>query len=123
MRVHYLTSSQYTLSKIALRRIKVSRFSDLNEPFELLAMDLSDRQHRAAIRATKEELNKNRSLICFSKSWTNPLLWGHYAERHTGFCLSFDVPDKLLAEVIYAESPMKISVDPRQIARGLPNGL
>ncbi len=113
MRVHYLTASQYALSNIALRRIKVSRFSDLNDPFELLAVDLSDRQHRAAIRATKEELNKDRGLICFSKSWTNPLLWGHYAERHTGICLSLDVPDRLLAEVIYAERPMKISVDPK----------
>ena len=113
MRVHYLTGSQYALSNIALRRIKVSRFSDLNDPFELLAVDLSDRQHRAAFRATKEELNNDRGLICFSKSWSNPLLWGHYAERHTGICLSFDVPDKLLAEVFYAESPMRISVDPK----------
>lgn len=113
MRVHYLTGSQYALSNIALRRIKVSRFSDLNDPFELLAIDLSDKQHRAAFRETKEQLNSDRGLICFSKSWSNPLLWGHYAERHTGICLSFDIPDKLLAEVIYAESPMKISVDPQ----------
>lgn len=111
MRVHYLTGSQYALSNIALRRIKISRFSDLNDPFELLAVDLADRQHRAAFRDTKEQLNKNRGLICFSKSWSNPLLWGHYAERHTGICLGFDVPDKLLAEVIYAENPMRISVD------------
>lgn len=113
MRVHYLTSSQYALSNIALKRIKISRFSDLNDPFELLAVDLADRQHRAAFRETKEQLNENRGLICFSKSWSNPLLWGHYAERHTGICLGFDVPDKLLAEVIYAENPMKISVDPK----------
>lgn len=79
MRVHYLTGTQYALSNIALRRIKVSRFTDLNDPFELLAVDLSDKQHRAAIRATKEELNKDKGLICFSKSWSNPLLWGHYA--------------------------------------------
>ena len=113
MRVNYLTGSQYALSNIALRRIKISRFSDLNDPFELLAVDLSDRQQRAAFRETKEQLNKDRGLICFSKSWSNPLLWGHYAERHTGICLGFDVPDKLLAEVIYAENPMKISVDPK----------
>jgi hypothetical protein len=112
MRAHYLTGSQYALSNIALRRIKISRFSELNDPFELLAVDLSDREHRAAIRAKKEELNNNRGLICFSKSWSNPLIWGHYAERHTGICLSFDVHDQRLAEVFYAENPMKISVDP-----------
>lgn len=113
MRVNYLTGSQYALSNIALRRIKISRFADLNDPFELLAVDLADRQHRAAFRAMKEDLNSDRGLICFSKSWSNPLLWGHYAERHTGICLSFDIPDELLAEVIYAESPMKISIDPK----------
>ncbi len=113
MRVLYLTGAQYALSNFALRRIKISRFADLNDPFELLAVDLSDRAHRGAFQETKNELNDNRGLICFSKSWSNPLLWGHYAERHTGICLSFDVPDELLSEVIYAENPMKISIDPQ----------
>lgn len=112
MRVYYVTSSQHAISNIALRRVRVSRFADLNDPFELLAVDLSDMRHRSAVRETKEELNKDQGLICFSKSWSNPLLWGHYADRHTGICLGFDVQDELLADVIYAERPMKISVDP-----------
>ena len=113
MRVYYLTGAQLALSNVALRRIKISRFSDLNDPFELLAVDLSNREHRAAFRKTKEQLNENRGLLCFSKSWSNPLLWGHYAEKHMGICLGFDVPDRLLAPVIYAEHPMKIRIDPR----------
>lgn len=118
MLVHYLTGAQYALSNIALRRIKIARFSDLNDPFELLAVDLSDRRHRAAFRKTKDQLNKDRGLICFSKSWSNPLLWGHYAEKHTGICLSFDIPDELPKDelpkdVIYAENPMKIRIDPK----------
>ena len=113
MRVYYLTGAQFALSNVALRRIKISRFSDLNDPFELLAVDLSNREHRAAFRKTKEKLNEDRGLICFSKSWRNPLPWGHYAERHTGICLGFDVPDDLLAPVIYAEQPMKIRIDPQ----------
>jgi hypothetical protein len=113
MRVYYLTGAQLALSNVALRRIKISRFSDLNDPFELLAVDLSNREHRAAFRKTKEQLNENRGLLCFSKSWSNPLLWGHYAEKHMGICLGFDVPDRLLAPVIYAEHPMKIRIDPK----------
>ncbi len=111
MRVYYLTGSQFAISNIALRRIKVSRFSDLNDPFELLAVDLSDKVHRAAFRKTKSELNQNRGLVCFSKSWRNPLVWGHYAEKHTGICLGFDVPDDMVAPVIYADRPSKIKID------------
>jgi len=117
MRVYYLTTAQHALSNIALRRIKISRFSDLNDPFELLAVDLSDKKHRAAFRETKEEVNENNGLICFSKAWSNPLLWGHYSEKHTGICLGFDVPDQFLKPVIYSEHPMKIKIDSKT---GLP---
>jgi len=102
---NYFSGAQFALSNIALCQIKISRFPDLNDPFELLAVDLSDREHRAAFRKTKEPINENRGLICFSKSWRNPLPWGHYAEKHTCIGLGFDVPDDSLA--------MKIRIDPR----------
>ena len=105
MRVYYLTGAQFALSNLALRRIKIARFGDLNDPFELLGVDVRDKTLRAEIRKRKEQINTNRGLICFSKSWHNPLMWGHYAEKHTGMCLGFDVPDNVLAPVIYATRP------------------
>lgn len=112
MRVYYLTGPQFALSNLALRRVKISRFADLNDPFELLAVDLKDRDHRRAFRETKEELNSTKGLICLSRSWSNPLLWGHYAEKHTGMALGFDVKNaKHLAKVIYAKSPLKIPIN------------
>lgn len=30
-------------------------------------------------------------LICMSRDWRHPLLWGHYADKHRGLCLGFDV--------------------------------
>jgi len=113
VRVYYLTGPQHALNNLALRRIKVARFEDLNDPFELLGADLGVKGHRAALRATKRQINENRGLICFSKAWSNPLLWGHYAEKHTGICMGFDVPDDLLAPVIYAKRLRKIPVDPK----------
>ena len=112
MRVYYLTGAQFALSNLALRRIKIARFEDLNDPYELLGVDVRDRNLRAAVRKTKERINENRGLICFSKSWRNPLMWGHYAEKHTGMCLGFDVPDgPLLATVIYAKRPLKLELE------------
>ena len=112
MRVYYLTGAQFALSNLALRRIKIARFEDLNDPFELRGVDVGDRKLRKAFHKTKERINENRGLICFSKSWRNPLIWGHYAEKHTGMCLGFDVSDNLLAPVNYAESPLKMEIDP-----------
>lgn len=111
MRVYYLTSAVFALSNLALRRIKVARFSDLNDPFELLAVDLGDKDHRKAFRASKDQIDADKGLICFSESWSNPLLWGHYADKHTGIALGFEVPETLLAPVIYATKPLKIPID------------
>lgn len=44
-------------------------------------------------------------------AFPNPLMWGHYAERHTDICLGFDVPSTLLAPVIYAKHLLKIEMD------------
>lgn len=116
--VYYLTGSQFALSNLALRRVKISRFADLNDPFELLAVNLKDTKHRKAFRATKEKLNEDKGLICLSRSWSNPLLWGHYAEKHTGMALGFEVPSSLLAEVIYRKTPLQIPIDKKT---GIPD--
>ena len=108
-RVYYLTGAQFALSNIALKRLKVSRFAELNDPFEFLGADLSDATHRKAVRATKEQINRDRGLICFSNSWRNPVLWGHYAEKHRGIALGFDVPAELLKKVNYAKKPFAIT--------------
>ena len=112
MLLYYFTGALFALSNLALRRIKIARYEDLNDPFELETVDVDDEVHRLALRETKKELNKNNGLICFSKSWSNPVLWGHYAEKYTGMCLGFDVTDKLLMPAIYKTRPPKMEIDP-----------
>src|SRR5687767_14278862 len=97
MRVYHLSNAEFALSNIALRRIKISRFSDLNDPFELLGANLKDKNYREAFRLTRDELHNDKGLLCFSRSWGNPVLWSHYADKHRGICLGFDVSDHLLA--------------------------
>lgn len=111
MRVYHLCEAQFALSNIALQRIKISRISDLNDPFELLGVNLRDSEHRSAFRRSKDEMDRTKGLICFSKSWQNPVLWSHYADKHRGICLGFDVSDKLLHPVNYREKPIKIIFD------------
>ena len=49
MKLYHLTGAQFALSNLALCRIKISRFSDLNDPFELMAVNLSDDDERRAV--------------------------------------------------------------------------
>ncbi len=101
----------YGVADIAFRRLKLSRFNSLNDPFELLAADLLDRRDRAALEGFKNGLNETKGMISFSKSWRNPLLWGHYADHHRGLALGFDIPDELLSTVIYTEERAKVEFD------------
>ena len=40
-------------------------------------------------------------MVCFSFKWSNPVLWAHYAEKHTGISLGFDVPNGFARPVMY----------------------
>ena len=112
MRVYNLTTSQFGLSNIALRRLKVARFHDLNDPFEMLAVDVANRLLRVGMSAKKKQIDSKEGLLCFSEHWESPLIWSHYAEKHKGLALGFDVPDRLLTRVIYQGGMHKISVTP-----------
>jgi hypothetical protein len=39
------------------------------------------------------------------------VLWGHYAARHTGLALGFDVPDELLGAVQYSRKRLVLDVE------------
>jgi hypothetical protein len=102
IRAYYLTSAEYAISNIALGRIKVSRFSDLNDPFELLSPNFREKRVRRIIRQFKNEVDKSTGLLCFSSNWTNPVLWSHYGDRHRGLCLGFDLRRTLADPVTYS---------------------
>lgn len=111
-RVFYLTGCMPAIASLALGRLKVSRFSDLNDPFELMGVNVGDKAVRKAFKATRDKLNEERGMICFTTNWKNPLMWGHYAEKHAGMALGFDVPSDMLTEVTYAKKLFDLKLDP-----------
>jgi hypothetical protein len=92
-------------------RLKVSRFNELNDPFELLASDLLNPKHKTAFFAFKNQLNATKGMICFSGNWNNPLLWGHYGEKHKGIALGFEIPNDRLTSVQYTSQRAKVNFD------------
>jgi hypothetical protein len=91
LRLYHLTTADHAISNIGLGRLKLARFSDLNDPFELLAVNFRERVVRNVVRDFKSTLDSHTGLLCFSADWTNPVLWSHYGQKHRGICLGFNV--------------------------------
>ena len=91
VRVYHITTAAYAVNDISLRRLKVARFSDLNDPFELLAVNFREARTRRVIRDFKDAFGARSGLLCFSADWTDPVLWSHYGDKHRGVCLGFNL--------------------------------
>ena len=102
-RVYQLLPEKWALENLRRRRMKVTRFNDLNDPFELLAAELSRLEERRRFNRWRRSVSAKFGLLCFSEKWENPLLWSHYADRHRGLCLGFDVPVDELQTVNYLD--------------------
>ena len=101
MRVYHLLPSKWALSDLKHSRLKVAKFDDLNDPFELRGVNLADHEDRRCFNRWRKRKAAKLGLLCFSKSWQNPVLWSHYADEHKGICLGFDIPASCLYEVEY----------------------
>ena len=119
MRVYHLLSAENGVSDIALKRIRISRVRDLNDPFELLAAKLDNKFHRKGLRDWRTEFNEGNGLLCFSKSWENPVLWSHYAVKHRGVCLGFELADDLAVPVKYTADRLPVGFVDGDPAKGL----
>lgn len=52
----------------------------------------------------KDKSSKIHGIICFSGQWQNPVIWSHYAAKHTGLSLGFEIDDDPLQKVKYQNS-------------------
>jgi hypothetical protein len=99
---------------MAKRRLKISQIDQLNDPFELWCVYQKDRSLRDALRAYKNEMNARFGMLCFSKRWHNPVLWSHYADKHRGICLGFDLDSRCAKPVNYLSQRPRLKIPPSQ---------
>jgi hypothetical protein len=104
-------------------RLKVSRFADLNDPFELLGMNRHTKQARHLSKGFREHYDVTRGLLCFAADWSSPVMWSHYAEKHKGICLGFDVRRTLVDEVSYEDQRLRIALGETADPLRLPGNL
>lgn len=111
MRLYYLTAEKWAKKIIVERRLKISLFEELNDPFELLPHILPSREHRKVVETLRKHLSGQRGVICFSTDWENPVMWAHYGAKHYGLCLGFEIPDEFAMRVSYEPSRLDFDVD------------
>ncbi len=101
IRLYHLLAPEHALSNVERSRLKVSRFRDLNDPFELMGLNFRYGQVRKLVREFKDAADTDTGLLCFSEDWTSPVMWSHYAARHKGVALGFDVLRQRVEKVEY----------------------
>lgn len=108
MRLYYMTTAKLAEVILKERRLKLSRFYESNDPFELNLIDSRDPKRRKIVKMIEEYHNKHTGMICFGAVWENPMMWAHYADKHAGVCLGFEVEDKLISKVDYSEEKIDV---------------
>lgn len=109
MKLYHFLSEKWALEALEKQTIRVSKYDDLNDPFELLAMSLEDKVSRSVMQENKKKVNDVLRILCLSEGWKNPLLWGHYADKHRGIALELEVPSTSAQPITY--EPDRSSLD------------
>lgn len=71
--------------------------------------EVSEAESWLLVIEIERELQKyyERGVCCFSKSYSNPLLWSHYGDQHQGICIGYGIernPIPELNKVVYGGS-------------------
>lgn len=105
---HFL-SSKHAIHDLERKMIRVSLIDTLNDPFELLPyLGQKDSEQRKLYYNIRKIVSKEHGLLCFSQCWNEPLLWGHYADKHKGIALGFKISKYKILEVIYRQERVKL---------------
>lgn len=113
MLVYHFINEENGLDDLRRKQLKIATFKELNDPFEMLAVTSDDPDRRRTIRRIKDEHGRDNGLLCFSKTWKNPVQWSHYADKHRGLCLGFEVPNAKLMRVQYSKKRLQLPSDTR----------
>jgi hypothetical protein len=104
VKIFHFLPEEWALKAIKDKRLKVSKYSDFNDPFELAAMSLENKFERTVILENKRKINKVLRVLCCSGNWKSPLLWAHYGDKHKGIAVELEVPEGAAEAISYRKS-------------------
>ena len=93
---------------------------DLNDPFEINPIKLSTPKPRQLWGGFVRDLGNKFGVVCICKKCNNPLSWSHYADKHYGLCLGFDLLHfSLIQSIDYRKSKLNVILDLNHPTGGL----
>lgn len=107
VRLYKFYGAGRALENLKQRRLKISTIEELNDPFEFNSISFPDSSSRKIWNAARQKLSKRTGVICFCRSWSNPVIWSHYADSHKGLALGFDVAADLVVPVKYRKTRLR----------------
>jgi hypothetical protein len=119
MRLYYMTSTEWAEVILSERRLKLSRFYEANDPFELNVIDSRKREVRNVVQRIAEHHNKKTGMICCSLNWESPAMWAHYGDKHSGICIGIEVEDSLVSEINYTDEKINVEFGTHMPNHGL----
>ncbi|MGG3998757.1 DUF2971 domain-containing protein [Anoxybacillus kestanbolensis] len=86
------------------------RSKEISE-FAEAVIELIEEEHNKQVQSMTEKMQQGMLISCFSEIHDSILMWSHYANNHTGFCLEYNfkkqgvdsVLTRLLQPVIYSD--------------------
>ena len=124
-RAYKFLEKQFALKTLYERRFKIATLEELNDPFDLVPFDLSNPSLRQAMLATRSKLGQKVGLVCFSAKYSDPVIWSHYCNKHTGICLGFDIHEtedpnapyegRRINPVQYIDAPLAFPLNFKQL--------
>jgi hypothetical protein len=111
MIVYHFTSSEFAVKALRDRRLKMARINELNDPLQLCAGSFSNSDTQSKLETFKNRMNEQYGVVCFSKSYDDPVLWSHYADDHRGVVLVFEIPDEQAIAAHYQPECFRLDVD------------
>ncbi len=92
--------------------LRATERSDLNDPFEFLppkdffyaVVEHATRIDKEWVKSiTYDDFRKSfylfHGVLCFTETRSNLLMWAHYAQRHTGIVIEFDIQNEFFESV------------------------
>lgn len=118
MRFYYLTEQRWAEKILQEQRFKLSTIGESNDPFELLGASVGEAKARRAFKILHDHWTRTIGMLCTSKVWDSPVMWAHYADKHEGVCLGFDVTGAEVHQVNY--QPKRLSGLLEHVGAGQP---
>ena len=125
MRLYYMTCQRWGLVILKERRLKLSTIPELNDPFELLGVSIGENNIRRIMKILHAHWSQTMGIICFTDNWHSPVMWAHYAEKHNGLCLGFDLSDDkgFVQKVRYRPHRLRNLLDSSKRLDGVDNAI